>query len=97
MLECKNEVASKLPPKERKAFTYTQLGRAALGGFGKWMVDLSVLGCNLGVCAGYMIFISSNLRVSGNYKITHTFYMYMYDHNYFSEDTMMSLFVHVLE
>ncbi len=68
MLECKDEVTSSLPPKERKSFTYTQLGRAALGSLGKWLVDLSVLGCNLGVCAGYMIFISSNLRVCANNK-----------------------------
>ena len=34
-----------------------------MGQFGKWAVDISVLGCNLGVCAGYMIFISSNLQV----------------------------------
>jgi len=34
-----------------------------MGQFGKWAVDISVLGCNLGVCAGYMTFISSNLQV----------------------------------
>ena len=35
-----------------------------MGWFGKWAVDISVLGCNLGVCAGYMVFIASNLQVS---------------------------------
>ena len=63
MLECKEDIIRKLPPDERKSFTYTQLGKEALGIFGKWAVDISVLGCNLGVCAGYMIFIASNLRV----------------------------------
>lgn len=80
MLECKEDIIRKLPPDERKSFTYTQLGKEALGFFGKWAVNISVLGCNLGVCAGYMIFIASNLRwaftcfashshkVSGNYE-----------------------------
>lgn len=64
MLECKQKVVKSLTPEEQKEFTYTQLGKEALGVFGKWAVNLSVLGCNLGVCAGYMIFISSNFRVS---------------------------------
>ncbi len=63
MLECKVAAVSQLPPSERRGFTYSQLGREAMGAVGKWMVDFAVLGCNLGVCAGYMIFISSNLRV----------------------------------
>lgn len=74
MLECKKKAVLGLTPEEQKEFTYTQLGKAAmdnisiysvkLGFVGKWAVDISVLGCNLGVCAGYMIFIASNLRVS---------------------------------
>ena len=52
-----------MPPEKRRSLNYTELGRVAMGQFGKWAVDISVLGCNLGVCAGYMIFISSNLRV----------------------------------
>lgn len=43
-----------------------------LGFIGKWAVDLSVLGCNLGVCAGYMIFIASNLRVSIMYMCAYS-------------------------
>ena len=65
MLECKHYVCARLPSREkRKSLNYTELGRQALGGFGKWAVDISVLGCNLGVCAGYMIFIAGNLLVS---------------------------------
>ena len=64
MLECKAVVMTRVPPKDRKDLTYTKIGQSALGFFGKWAVDLSVLGCNLGVCAGYMIFIASNLQVS---------------------------------
>ena len=77
MLQCRDEVFLELTPVQKKSFTYTELGRKAfekikingynLGSVGKWAVDLSVLGCNLGVCAGYMIFIASNLRVSYNY------------------------------
>jgi amino acid permease len=67
MLECKHYVADKqLPPEKRKSLNYTELGRRALGGVGKWAVDLSVLGCNLGVCAGYMIFIAGNLHWAAN-------------------------------
>ena len=53
-----------LPLEKRKSLNYTELGRQALGQVGKWAVDISVLGCNLGVCAGYMIFIAGNLFVS---------------------------------
>ena len=52
-----------MPAEKRRSLNYTELGREAMEQFGKWAVDISVLGCNLGVCAGYMIFISSNLRV----------------------------------
>lgn len=73
MLQCRDEVFQNLSPEEKKNFNYTELGKKAfekiriegknLGPIGKWAVDLSVLACNLGVCAGYMIFIASNLRV----------------------------------
>ena len=63
MLECKHFVVQKLPVEKRKSLNYTELGRAAMGVFGKWAVDVSVLVCNLGVCAGYMIFIASNIHV----------------------------------
>ncbi len=66
MLECKDVVARKVAYEKRKSLTYTELGQEALGGFGKWAVNISVLTCNLGVCAGYMIFITSNLQVSPN-------------------------------
>ena len=52
-----------MSPEKRRSLNYTELGRAAMGQFGKWAVVISVLSCNLGVCAGYMIFISSNLQV----------------------------------
>ncbi len=61
MLDCKRFIERRSPS---KSLTYTQLGWEAMGPFGKWAVNISVLGCNLGVCAGYMIFISSNLQVS---------------------------------
>ena len=63
MLECKRYVSARLPSQKRRSLNYTELGRQALGSFGKWAVDISVLGCNLGVCAGYMIFIAGNLQV----------------------------------
>ena len=73
MLQCRDEVFLNLTSEEKKSFNYTELGKKAfekiriegknLGPIGKWAVDLSVLACNLGVCAGYMIFIASNLRV----------------------------------
>lgn len=71
MLDCKRFVERKLTPEERKSLNYTQLGWEALGPFGKWAVNISVLTCNLGVCAGYMIFISSNLEVCKS-VIVHT-------------------------
>lgn len=64
MLEVKRHIQEKLPEGRRKEnLNYTEMGYVALGPFGKWAVNLAVLGCNLGVCAGYMIFISINLRV----------------------------------
>lgn len=63
MLECKYAVERSLPFQDRQSLNYTHIGEKALGFFGKWSVNLSVLLCNLGVCAGYMIFISSNLQV----------------------------------
>ena len=64
LIECKQSLSKELSPAERRAFNFTKLGERALGEFGKWAVNLSVVGCNLGVCAAYMIFISNNLRVS---------------------------------
>lgn len=63
MLECKKKIGRTLSPEQAHSLTYTELGRIALGRFGKWCVNIAVLCCNLGVCAGYMIFISSNLGV----------------------------------
>lgn len=62
MLEIKRHIQRKLP-QENKDLNYTKMGKIALGTFGKWAVNISVLACNLGVCSGYMIFISSNLQV----------------------------------
>ena len=64
MLEIKRHIQDKLPSERRKSLNYPEIGYVALGPFGKWAVNIAVLGCNLGVCAGYMIFISDNLRVS---------------------------------
>ena len=64
MLECKHVVEHQVPLWERHSLNYTMIGKKALGVLGKWSVNLSVLLCNLGVCAGYMIFISSNLQVN---------------------------------
>ena len=80
LIECKQFVSKELSPQERRAFNFTELGKRALGIPGKWAVNLSVVGCNLGVCAAYMIFISNNLRVSlycgsGAIVLTLPFYM----------------------
>ena len=64
ILECKKKVGRTLSPEQAHSLTFTDLGKHALGQFGKWSVNIAVLCCNLGVCAGYMIFISSNLQVS---------------------------------
>ena len=63
ILECKKKVGRSLSPDQAHSLTFTDLGNSALGAVGKWMVNIAVLCCNLGVCAGYMIFISSNLQV----------------------------------
>ena len=63
ILECKKRVGRNLSPEQAHSLTFTDLGNVALGSVGKWMVNIAVLCCNLGVCAGYMIFISSNLQV----------------------------------
>ena len=73
MLECKNVVERLLPIKEKKGLNYTHIGEKALGLFGKWSVNLAVLLCNLGVCAGYMIFISSNSQVNCTVQLVHVF------------------------
>lgn len=64
MLEVKHHIEQKFPEQSGKDLNYTKIGYIALGTFGKWAVNIAVLGCNLGVCAGYMIFISTNLQVS---------------------------------
>ncbi len=63
MLDIKRHIQQTLPARDTKELTYTRIGYIALGPFGKWAVNIAVLGCNLGVCAGYMIFISTNLQV----------------------------------
>lgn len=65
MLEVKHHIEQKMPHHAGKDLNYTKIGYIALGTFGKWAVNIAVLGCNLGVCAGYMIFISTNLQVRG--------------------------------
>lgn len=64
ILECKKRVGKNLSPEQAHSLTFTDIGNAALGLIGKWSVNIAVLCCNLGVCAGYMIFISSNLQWS---------------------------------
>lgn len=63
MLEVKRHIEQKMPEHAGGDLNYTKIGYIALGTFGKWAVNVAVLGCNLGVCAGYMIFISTNLQV----------------------------------
>ena len=64
MLECKNYATKGWPSVKKKEFTFNDVGRSAFGFPGKFAVDLNVIFCNLGVCAGYIIFIASNLQVS---------------------------------
>lgn len=64
ILECKNYATKGLSPIKKKEFTFNDVGREAFGFSGKFAVDLNVIFCNLGVCAGYIIFIASNLQVS---------------------------------
>lgn len=63
MLEIKQHIQQKIPAEKRQDLNYTKIGYIAMGPLGKWAVNIAVLGCNLGVCAGYMIFISTNLQV----------------------------------
>jgi len=63
ILECKNYAASNHSSQNKRKFTYNDIGRAAFGTIGKLAVDFDVLLCNLGVCASYIIFVSSNLQV----------------------------------
>lgn len=63
MLDIKHHIEQKYPGQSAKDLNYTKIGHIAMGTFGKWAVNIAVLGCNLGVCAGYMIFISTNLQV----------------------------------
>ena len=64
MLECKRYATRQLSAAKKKDFTFNDVGREAFGFPGKFAVDLNVIFCNLGVCAGYIIFIASNLQVS---------------------------------
>ena len=41
---------------------FSTIGSICLGKIGRICVDFSVIICNLGVCAGYMLFIGANLR-----------------------------------
>ena len=50
--------------KNKRKYTYNDIGRAAFGTIGKLAVDFFVLFCNLGVSASYIVFISSNLQVT---------------------------------
>ncbi len=63
MLEVKRHIEKQHPELSNRDLSYTKIGDLVLGTFGKWAVNIAVLGCNLGVCAGYMIFISTNLLV----------------------------------
>ena len=61
MLEVKRHIERTHPKlSNNRELNYTKMGYVALGTFGKWAVNIAVLGCNLGVAAGYMIFISTN-------------------------------------
>ena len=42
---------------------FSTMGRVCMGVPGRILVDISILLCNLGVCAGYMLFIGGNLRI----------------------------------
>ena len=66
ILECKDYATQYLPPEKKKQFTFNDVGRIAFGFLGKLAVDFNVIFCNLGVCAGYIIFIASNLQVRCN-------------------------------
>ena len=74
MLEIKEYILRKIGHDKDKELTYTEIGRHAMGSVGAWLVNIAVVGCNLGVCAGYMIFISTNLTVSrlASLRQTHT-------------------------
>jgi amino acid permease len=62
LIQCKQRASRGLPPERKREFTFTDVGRVAAGTVGKWSVDFSVILCNIGVCAGYTVFIASNLR-----------------------------------
>ena len=47
---------------QRHDIDFSSMGRICMGLPGRVLVDISVLICNLGVCAGYMVFIGANLR-----------------------------------
>lgn len=63
ILQCKQHVTKGLAPDDKQKFTFTDIGKAAGGVIGKWSVDFSVILCNIGVCAGYTVFIATNIQV----------------------------------
>ena len=66
ILQCKHHVTKGLSLEEKQKFTFTDIGKAAGRAIGKWSVDFSVILCNIGVCAGYTVFIASNIQVSND-------------------------------
>ena len=48
---------------KRNDIDFSTMGRICMGIPGRVLVDVSVLICNLGVCAGYIVFIGGNLRI----------------------------------
>jgi amino acid permease len=62
MLDCKAlALAHGYSVPATREFVYTDVGRA-VGRWGVALVNINVIMCNLGACAGYLIFIGSNLR-----------------------------------
>ena len=47
----------------KRNLDFSTMGKICMGLPGRILVDISVLICNLGVCAGYMLFIGGNLRI----------------------------------
>lgn len=75
LIDCKNRMATKatltlatkLPngsasPLHQKSIDYGDVGLAALGPFGRWLVDINILISQVGFCCAYLIFISENLH-----------------------------------
>ena len=72
ILQCKQHVTKGLSLEDKQKFTFTDIGRAAGGVIGKWSVDFSVILCNIGVCAGYTVFIATNIQVSSDVGVEAT-------------------------